>query len=306
MHDLRTIYEKIKSVIRTIGKEYFVYGENTRFYPNSPKLSDLEIISLSLSAEAVQIDSENLLWSKIKTDYPDLFKELPHRTRFNSRRKKLRELMVELLTKISESIKIKDEHLIIDSMPIPTCKITREKISKACRRKDIDEVTAEKGYNPALNGYYIGYKFHLIITSSGVFRDLLITPANVHDSFFLKELNKDDKHLNDFELLGDRAYLGKGTQLRLFEEVKLKLNVPYRRNQKDFKKYPYKLKIMRKNIETVFAQFCDEFLIRRNYAKRFLGFEIRLLTKVTCKTFKQYWNFIHGNSINKTKHSLVA
>ena len=305
MHDLSTIYKKIKGVIKSQGKEYFVYGENTRFYPNPPKLSDLEIICISLSAEALQIDSENLLWSKIQTDYPKLFKALPHRTRYNIRRKKLNELMVKLLDKISSSIKIEDEFLIIDSMPIPTCKIVREKSSKACRRKDRDEITAEKGYNSMLNGYFIGYKFHLIIRSSGVFKDLLITPANIHDSSFLKELNETDEHLNGFELLGDRGYLGKGTQLRLFEEVKLKLNVPYRRNQKDFKKYPYKLKIIRKKIETVFSQFCDEFLIRRNYAKRFSGFEIRLLTKVTCKTFKQYWNFIHGKPINKTKHSLV-
>ena len=147
---------------------------------------------------------------------------------------------------------------------------------------------------------------HLITTPSGVYKDLLITPANVHDNVFLKELSKEDEHLSGYELIGDRAYLGKSTQLRLFEEVGLSLNVPYRRNQKDYKKYPKRLKIIRKRIETVFAQYCDEFMIRRNYAKRFSGFEIRILTKVLCKTFKQYWNFINGNEINRTKHSLAA
>ena len=306
MHDLPTIYEKIKSTLKSVGKEYFVFGENTKFYPNRPKMSDLEIVSLALCAEALQIDSESLLWSKIKTDYPALFSELPHRTRFNSRRKALKDLTGNLLFELSELLKTENEYLIIDSMPIETCRLVRERNSKACRRIDKDEILATKGYNSATKRYFIGYKLHLIITSSGVFKDMLITKASSHDSCFLKELNMDDQHLNGYVLLGDRAYLGKGTQLRLFEEINLDLKVPYRSNQKDFKEYPKEMRVIRKKIETVFSQFCDEFLIRRNYAKRYLGFETRLLTKVISKTFKQYWNFLNGNPINKTKHSLAA
>ena len=76
MHDLSSIYKKVKRIIKSIGKEYFVYGENAKFYPIQPKLSDIDIISLALTAEACQIDSENLLWSKLKTDYPNLFIDL--------------------------------------------------------------------------------------------------------------------------------------------------------------------------------------------------------------------------------------
>lgn len=306
MHDLSSIYKKVKRIIKSAGKEYFVHGDNSRFYPNQPVLSDVEVISLAITAEAAQIDSENLLWSKLKTDYPSLFKKLPHRTRFNQRRKKLYDLMINILGSVSDSIKLNDQYLIIDSMPLPTCKIVREKTSKACRNEKYDEVVATKGYSPMFNGYFIGYKFHLIISSSGVYKDLLITPAHVHDTAFLKELDKDDEHLKGYNLLGDRGYIGRNTQLRLFAELDLKLNIPYRKNQKDFRKYPFKFKIMRKKIETVFAQFCDEFMIRRNYAKRFAGFEIRLLTKVTCKSVKQYLNFKNGKPINQTKHSLAA
>ena len=128
----------------------------------------------------------------------------------------------------------------------------------------------------------------------------------MHDTAFLKQLTEEDEHLKNSVLLGDRGYIGKMTQLRLFGELGLKLNIPYRRNQKDYKEYPFKLKIVRKKIETVFSQFCDEFMIKRNYAKRANGFEIRLITKVACKTLKQLINFRNGNPVNRTKHSLAA
>jgi len=43
-------------------------------------MNDLEIICLALAGECVNIESECLLWSKIKTDYSKVFKNLPHRT----------------------------------------------------------------------------------------------------------------------------------------------------------------------------------------------------------------------------------
>lgn len=306
MHDLSSIYKKVKRIVKQQGKEYFVFGENTRWYPNPPKLSDVEVISLAITAESLQIDSESLLWSKLETDYPSLFADLPHRTRFNARRKSLRKLIVNILSDISDFLAQDSKHLIIDSMPIPTCKLARERTSKICRDEIKDEVIANKGYSSSTKSFFIGYKFHLITNETGIYRDLLISPASHHDNTYLKMLNEKDRHLKGMELLGDRGYLGKDTQLRLFADLGLKLNIPYRRNQKDFRKYPYELKIIRKNIETVFSQYCDEFTIRRNYAKRFSGFEIRLLTKVAAKTVKQYINFLNNRPINQTKHSLAA
>ncbi|NAW50038.1 transposase, partial [Elizabethkingia argentiflava] len=36
----------------------------------------------------------------------------------------------------------------------------------------------------------------------------------------------------------------------------------------------------RKRIETLFSQLCDQFMIRRNYAKSFDGFKNRILSKI--------------------------
>jgi len=306
MHDLKTIYTKVFRTVKSVAKEYFVHGENHRFYPNPPRMSDLSIISLAITAECLQITSENLLWSKIKKDYPNLFPALVHRTTFNRRRKSLRNLILQCTEKMACLMVKEDEVFIIDSIPIPTCKIIREKQSMACRRSEYDEVMANKGFNKIMGGYFIGYKMHLITTGTGVFRDLLITPGSVHDTVFLKMLSKEDEHLIKRELIADRGYIGIVTQLRLFEELELQLDVPYRRNQKDYKRYSTIRKLQRKTIEVVFSQYCDEFDIRGNYAKRFGGFEIRIISKIAAKTFKQYWNYLNGNPINQTKHALAA
>lgn len=306
MHDLKSIYTKIRRTLKVVAKDCFDSAGNSRFYSHVPSMSDLDIICLTLTAESLQITSENLLWSKIQKDYPLLFPNLIHRTSYNRRKKALRDVFLACTERFALPMVKDSDSFIIDSFPVPTCKIIREKHSKACRRPEMDEVLSNKGYNPILGGYFIGYKIHLITTESGVYRDLLVTSASVHDSAFLKEISMQDEHLYNRELLGDRAYIGHNTQLRLFEQTGLKVQVPYRRNQKNYKAHKPILKLKRKTIEVVFSQYCDEYAIRLNYAKRFNGFEIRIITKVAAKTFKQYWNYLNNRPLNQTKHAFAA
>lgn len=308
MHDLKVIYYKVKQTLKKHAKEYFENDWNIQFYPNPPKMTDLEVIALSITAECVQIDSENLLWSKLKKDYPNLIDNLPHRTKFNKRRKRMVDTLSHCLRNLSDEIckNVESSTLIIDSMPISTCKIVREKSSNACRNLAVDEVPADKGKNVILGGWYIGYKFHLITTDKGVYKDLMVSSASVHDNYFLKLLGEEHEHLRGYEMLGDRGYIGKAIQLQLFEELALTMSVPYRRNQKDFVKYDYQKKIKRKTIEVCFSQYVDEFNIRRNYAKRFEGLFTRIITKVAAKTFKQLINLENNRPINQTKHALAA
>ena len=62
----------------------------------------------------------------------------------------------------------------------------------------------------------------------------------------------------------------------------------------------------RKRIETLFAQLCDQFLIRRNYAKTFDGFKTRIISKITALTMIQYLNkFVFDRPINNIKLNLA-
>ena len=107
-------------------------------------------------------------------------------------------------------------------------------------------------------------------------------------------------------LIGDRGYLSTDVQLNLFETLYIKLSTPMRRNQYNYKKQPYVFRKSSKRIETLFSQLCDQFMIRRNYAKSFEGFKTRILSKITALTTIQYINkFIFGRNINNIKIIII-
>ena len=74
-------------------------------------------------------------------------------------------------------------------------------------------------------------------------------------------------------MLGDKGYLASKYQLSLFENHRIRLETPMRVNQHNYKRQPYIYTKSRKRIETLFSQLCDQFMIRKNYAKFFDGFK---------------------------------
>ena len=79
-----------------------------------------------------------------------------------------------------------------------------------------------------------------------------------------------------------------------------------RKNQKEFKKQTYIFRKKRKRIETLFSQLCDQFMIRRNYAKSFNGFKTRILSKITTLTVIPYINkFLYSRNINNLKINIA-
>lgn len=121
-----------------------------------------------------------------------MFPDLIHRASHNRKKKKLRDVFLTYMARLATPIVAKDEIFIMDCIPIPTCKVCREKDSRVCRRPEYDEVFANKGYNPLVGSFYIGYKLHVITTESGAYRDLLLTPGSMHDNSSPKEINIED------------------------------------------------------------------------------------------------------------------
>ena len=112
--------------------------------------------------------------------------------------------------------------------------------------------------------------------------------------------------MSDCVVLGDRGYLSESIQLDLFQTVNVTLETPKRMNQKNYKPQPYIFRKSRKRIETLFSQLCDQFMIRRNYAKSFQGFKTRILAKITALTLVQFINkFIFERPINNIKNQLI-
>lgn len=290
MANITKNYFRVLEVLRSLNIDF---NEDFRA-GRKVKMTDIEVVALSLTAEYMSIDSENDLFKQlVNSSIPNLIE----RSQFNKRRRKLFEFSEIIRTTLANPFLEFEDYFIIDSMPLEICKKARENRLKICK-KDF-ETAPSKGFCASQDTWFYGYKLHAICSVSGVFQSIDITKANVHDIQILKDVKN---QLSDCVLLGDRGYLSSTQQLDLFETANIVLETPMRMNQKNYKKQPYIFRKSRKRIETLFSQLCDQFKIRNNYAKTFEGFKTRILAKITALTLVQYINkFIFDRPINNIK-----
>lgn len=98
------------------------------------KMSDSEIITLSICSELICIDSEKAWYSFIKRNYRHLFPNLCCRTRFNRTRRNLLQVTELLRQKIPLVFPIPDSrYFVIDSFPLPVCKFGRARYCRSFR-----------------------------------------------------------------------------------------------------------------------------------------------------------------------------
>lgn len=276
MNNLDANYKRILEVLRKISNENLL-----SYQRRTPKLKDLELISLALTAEFMGVDSDNHLFRQI----PKTIKCKIERSVYNRRKRRLANSINDLRMKIAKSFNEFEKFFIIDSMPVEVCKLSRSSTSKIC--KDVDYCYPNRGFCASQQMHFYGYKLHAVCSVNGVFQSIDLSPASVHDIHYLKDIKE---QLSDCTLLGDKGYLSAEIQIDLFNYANIELETPKRMNQKDYKPQFYLFKKQRKRIETLFSQLCDQFMIRRNYAKTFEGFKTRLLSKITALTVVQFIN----------------
>ena len=263
MHNFEANYNKILETLQlNIDASNFITQKR------KPKLSDIELIAVGLTAEYMGVDSEHQLFRDLQSTR---FFNLIDRTVYNRRKRGLVIHIERIRVILSEKINPYEDYFVVDSMPLEACKLSRSLRSKICKE---DFYSApDRGFCASQQMHFYGYKLHAVCSVQGVFKSLDISKASVHDIHYLKDV----KHqLSNCVLLGDKGYLSKHYQIDLFETAEIKLETPMRINQKNYKKQPYIFRKSRKRIETLFSQLCDQFMIRRNYAKSFLGFKTKV------------------------------
>ncbi|MEE6130353.1 IS982 family transposase [Chryseobacterium arthrosphaerae] len=178
MNNLDAIYDFILNELRKL-----TLNENFYFKPIKPKLSDLELIAINISAEYLSIDSEYQLFRYLSNSK---LKGMIERSVYNRRKRKLflhmeniRKIMVDRFHDI-ESI------FIVDSMPLEICKNARANRSKICKEDEFS--FPSKGYCASQSSYYYGYKLHAICSVSGIFQSFDISTASIHDIHFLQDI----------------------------------------------------------------------------------------------------------------------
>lgn len=89
---------------------------------------------------------------------------------------------------------------------------------------------------------------------------------------------------HDCDIYGDKGYIGADVQLDLFETAHIRLEWPYRINQKGWKPTSIPLVKKRKRVETIFSQLDGQFLTIRNFAKINDGLFARIIAKISAMT----------------------
>jgi len=292
MHNFEANYAKILEILKSLHLPSNYFDQIRK-----PKLKDIELVAIDLTSEYMSIDSECQLFRILPRS---LFNKI-ERSVYNRRKRKLFPFRESIRKELASRLNNTSSHFVVDSMPLEVCKLSRSTRSKVCTEEEFSRPV--RGYCASQSTHYYGYKLHAVCSLQGVFQSLDISPANVHDINYLKDIQN---QLKDCVLLGDRGYLSAKIQLDLFQSHNIKLETPMRRNQHNFKEQPYIFKKSRKRIETLFSQLCDQFMIRRNYAKSFDGFKNRILSKITALTVIQYINkFQFGRNINNLKTNIT-
>ncbi len=121
-----------------------------------------------------------------------------------------------------------EEQFFVDSKPIEVCRVARGKRCKMGRTGNFSQAP-DFGFCASQNTFYFGYKLHALCGLSGVIHSYDLSKASVADLHYMKDV----RHTyHDCSIYGDKGYIGADVQLDLFETAHIRLECPYRLNQK--------------------------------------------------------------------------
>ena len=261
-------------MIDELYKQYAPQEVAKRKNVSKVKLSDSEIITISICGELAGIDSENSWYNFVKKNYRYLFPDLCCRSKFNRKRRDLLQVTELIREKLFQFFNVgSHDYYIVDSFPLEVCKFGR---AHFCRSFKSDG--ADYGKCPSKKETYFGFKVHALITLDGFITAFDITPASTDDREGLRDLMGEQYTLS---VIGDKGYVGE--QLREDMEYQNICLLALKRNNskvqwsKPFRQMIFKF---RRRVETVFSQLSQQLKAERVLAKTFRGLCTRLVNKV--------------------------
>jgi len=255
--------------------------------------SDSELLTMALVGECLGWDQESVALSHWH-EHRDLFPHIPHRTRFNRRRRALTDALLlirqQLLAGLDYAL---DRQCVVDSLPVPV--LGFHLVPGARSAGAWRAAGADYGKVASKKQTIFGYKLHRLVTLNGVIRDFVLAPASANDHVVAPELLA---AVADVLVLGDKGYIDAALAQTLRAEQGVTLATPLRRNQRAQRDPAFVrlLNGMRQVIETVNDQLEEQFGIGRNHAHTFAGLCARLASKLTAHTICLYINRLLGKA----------
>jgi hypothetical protein len=255
--------------------------------------SDSELLTMALVAECLGWDQETEAISRWH-EHRDLFPHIPHRTRFNRRRRALTDALLLLRQRVLALLDYAlDRQCVLDALPVPV--IGFHLVPGATSAGDWRAHGADYGRVASKKQTIFGYKLHLLLTLGGVIRDFVLAPASVHDHHVAPDLLE---QAWDLLVLGDKGYIDAALARAVRKERSVTLATPLRRNQKPPRDPAFVrlLNAFRQIIETVNDQLTEQLNMGRNHAHTFAGLCARLASKLTAHTLCIYINRLLGKA----------
>lgn len=239
------------------------------------RLSDPELITISVCGELAGVDSENAWYSFVKRNYRRLFPKLCSRSRLNRTRRNRQKTTELLWQELVNAFPVpKGRYFVVDSFPLSVCKFGRARYCRAFRGQG-----ADYGRCPSKKETYFGYKVHALITLGGYITSFGVTPASVDNRDGLRDLAGG---LGDAVVLADKGYVGETFREEMQGQGICLVALKRSNSRADWSR-PVRQRIFRQRRrgETVFSQLNAE----RVLAKSVRGLHTRLLSKILAYDF---------------------
>jgi len=252
-----------------------------RLHKEKAKLSDSEIITISILGEMMSNDSEKAWLSYVSKNMRELFPQMCERSRFNRVRRNLVRVIDYLRFCLNSQFNACEDDLrIVDSFPLQVCEFGRANFCKS-----FGVHGASYGVCASKKITYYGYKVHAMCTTNGFITDFILTPANIDDREAVWELFEIyNRHV---WMIGDKGYISARLADDLLTEKGISLIFMKKDNARDqypkgFRQLIFKI---RRRIETSFSQLADQFNAEKTRAKSLCGLNVRLHTKILAFNF---------------------
>ncbi len=223
----------------------------------APKLADSVVLACEIIGEFLGYDTDSGICHYFRRHHGAFFPKLlqVHRTTFTREAANLWAVKQRLYQRLLRRIACDPTLWIIDSFPMPVCRLAR---AYRCR------VLAEKatyGYDEMAKQTFYGLRSHLQVIWPGVVVESERAPANVRDLSVAPSLTSEAQGFG----LADRNYWSP----RLFAELAeagTRLMTPKKQGASPH--WSRNLTQKRRRIETVIGQFVERFQTKRVWALR--------------------------------------
>lgn len=257
-----------------------------------PRLSDSEVLALSVCAEWGMWDSERAYWRFVRARLRHLFPHATDQSQFNRRRRALYPALASIQRALVERLGVDlERERIIDTKPVPVMHLKRRDHNGLLLAGPAGGRAASAGWCASKREHYYGFKLALSISLAGVVARYELVPAHTHDLEAAAEVLE-----RGCRYWADKGFASRRHQeeWREFEGAEV-VAEPYRSSRARWpREYSRSVHRVRQLVEVVNAQLQGQFAIERSRAKTVWGLATRVQAKLTAHTFGVYLNLALG------------